>query len=250
MTAADFSKAWPVVRFDEIDSTNEEACRRAQAGDTGPCWLTAERQTAGRGRLGRQWDSPTGNLFATALLCYPRPPAEAALACFSAGLAVIDAVKAVGVDTAHLRLKWPNDVLAGPAKLSGILIETGMQHGHLWMAAGFGVNVATAPNVPGRPTACLANLSGGAGLSPARFLAALDIAFRARLALLWDDGFGSTREDWLAKAAHLGGRVELQTAPRRVEGVMKGLGDDGALIIELDDGTVTHVRAGEISILG
>ncbi|MDP3736896.1 MAG: biotin--[acetyl-CoA-carboxylase] ligase [Hyphomonadaceae bacterium] len=250
MTAADFSKVWPVVRFDEIDSTNEEARRRAQSGDTGPCWLTAERQTAGRGRLGRQWDSPTGNLFATALLPYPRPPAEAALACFSAGLAVIDAAKAAGVDTAHLRLKWPNDVLAGPAKLAGILIETGTQHGQLWMAAGFGVNVASAPDVPGRPTACLANLSGGVGLSASRLLDALDIAFRARLARLTNDGFAATREDWLAKAAHLGGRVELQPASGRVEGVMKGLGDDGALIIELDDGTVTHVRAGEISILG
>src|SRR5262245_22037504 len=99
-----FTQAWPVVRFDEIDSTNEEARRRAQAGDIGPCWLTAKVQTAGRGRLGRQWDSPAGNLFATALFPYPRTPAEAALACFSAGLAVIDAAGAVGVDASLLRL--------------------------------------------------------------------------------------------------------------------------------------------------
>src|SRR5689334_7116774 len=105
---APFSPPWQIIRFGEIDSTNEEARRRAQSGDLGPCWLTADKQTAGRGRLGREWDSPTGNLFATALFAYPRPAAEAALACFSAGLAVLDAARSAGVDTSSLGLKWPN----------------------------------------------------------------------------------------------------------------------------------------------
>jgi BirA family biotin operon repressor/biotin-[acetyl-CoA-carboxylase] ligase len=157
------SQAWPITRFGEIDSTNEEARRRASDGDAGPCWLTTEVQTAGRGRLGRAWSSPKGNLFATALLPYPRPPAEAALACFSAGLAVLDAARSCGVDAEQAKLKWPNDVLVGPAKLCGILIETGQINGSLWMAAGFGVNVEVAPERPDRPTKCLADLPGGGG---------------------------------------------------------------------------------------
>lgn len=250
MFPAGFSDAWPVVRFSEIDSTNEEARRRAQAGDAGPCWLVAGIQIAGRGRLGRQWDSPAGNLFATALFPYPRPPTEAALACFSAGLAVLDAAKATGVDASSLKLKWPNDVLAGDAKLAGILIETGALPGGVWMAAGFGINVATAPERADRRTACICELPGGAGLTPERFLIALDTAFRSRLDRLLDEGFGPTRDDWLAQAAHLGGRVELNLSSGPLQGVMRGLGEDGALIIELDGGGLHHVRAGEISLLG
>ena len=250
MTAANFTAAWPVHRFGEIDSTNEEARRRAQSGDIGPCWLTAKTQTAGRGRLGRQWDSPEGNLFATALFVFPRSPAEAALASYAAGLAVIDAARATGADASSLQLKWPNDVLVGEAKLAGILIETGMSEGRLWMAAGFGVNVVSAPPRADRATACMAQLPGGQGLSADRVLEALDTTFRSRLFSLLTEGFGPTRDAWLSRAAHLGRRVELTPASGRIEGVMKGLGDDGALIIERHDGAETHVRAGEISLLG
>jgi BirA family transcriptional regulator, biotin operon repressor / biotin---[acetyl-CoA-carboxylase] ligase len=249
MAPAEYSSAWPIVGFAEIDSTNEEARRRAAAGDTGPCWLVAERQSAGRGRLGRQWDSPPGNLFATALFAYPRPLAEATLASFAAGLAVIDAARAAGVDTGALKLKWPNDVLAGDAKLAGILIETGTVQGRLWMAAGFGVNVASAPKISDRATACLTGLSGGEGLAAEQVLAALDIAFRAQLVRLLSEGFGPIRENWLARAAFLGERVSIPQGAGRIEGVMRGLADDGALIAEQDDGSLAHVRAGEISVL-
>ena len=249
MTPGEFSSTWPIHRFDEIDSTNSEARRRAEQGEYGPCWFSAKRQSAGRGRLGRSWDSPTGNLSATALFRFMARPAEAALACFSGGLAVIDAAKAAGVDHARLRLKWPNDVLVGDAKVAGILIETGASPGGLWMAAGFGVNIATAPLRPDRATACLAQLPGGASLTADRYLSLLDIALRARLARLATEGFASTRADWLAHAAFLGARVELTPATGRIEGVMRDLAPDGALVLELADGALHHVRAGEISIL-
>lgn len=250
MAGAGFATAWPVIRFDEIDSTNEEARRRTLAGDLGPCWLVARKQSAGRGRLGRQWDSPEGNLFATALFTYPRQAAEAALTCFAAGLAVLDAAEACGVDTKAAGLKWPNDLVVGTAKLAGILIETGSAHGQLWMAAGFGVNVATAPARADRPTECLANLPSGRGLTSDQLVVALDTAFRARLANLLDLGFEPTRTAWLARAAYINQRVALTIHTGRLEGVMTGLGPDGALDVRLDSGDVTHVRAGEISILG
>jgi BirA family biotin operon repressor/biotin-[acetyl-CoA-carboxylase] ligase len=239
------SSAWPVVRFDEIDSTNEEARRRAASGDTGPCWLVTGAQTAGRGRQGRQWTSPRGNLFATALLAYPRPAAEAALVPFAAGLAVIDAARSAGVDASSIKLKWPNDVLSDGAKLSGILIETGQLHGKLWMAAGFGVNVDVAPDRDDRRTACLADLPGGQGLTAQRVLAGLDLAFRARLFTLLNDGFAPIRRDWLTAAAYLRAPVDANG----VRGVMTDLAEDGALVVQGDDGSVTHVRAGEISLL-
>lgn len=211
----------------------------------GPCWLVTGAQTAGRGRLGRAWSSPPGNLFATALLPYPRPPAEATLAPFAAGLAVIDAAQAAGVDVSDLKLKWPNDVLCGGAKLAGILIETGMLHGQLWMAAGFGVNVEVAPERPDRQTACLTALPGGSSLTAPRLLAKLDPAFRARLYSLLNEGFEPTRTAWLARAALLHKPIVVNG----VEGVMTGLAPDGALILKLADGSESHVRAGEISLL-
>jgi BirA family transcriptional regulator, biotin operon repressor / biotin---[acetyl-CoA-carboxylase] ligase len=239
------SRPWPVIRFGEIDSTNEEARRRAAAGDVGPRWLVTEAQTAGRGRLGRQWSSPRGNLFATALLPYPRAATDATLAPFAAGLAVVDAARILGVDAGSLRLKWPNDLLSGPAKLAGILIETGMLQGGLWMAAGFGVNVAIAPDRNDRPTDCLNKLPGGEGITAAKLLVALDVSFRARLFSLLREGFEPTRAAWLSCAAYLGAHIEVNG----VGGEMSGLAEDGALILRLADGSVTHVRAGEISLL-
>ncbi len=245
MTPEFLLSTWPVIRFGEIDSTNEEARRRAVTGDVGPCWLVTDVQTAGRGRLGRQWSSPKGNLFTTALLPYPRQASEATVAPFAAGLAVLDAARMAGVDVSSLGLKWPNDVLAGQAKVSGILIETGLLHGKLWMAAGFGVNVEVAPERPDRPTACLADLPGGTGLTAQRLLSLLDLAFRARLNQLLIDGFAGVRADWLACAVSLNASIEVNG----LRGVMTGLADDGALMLRGDGGAITHIRAGEISLL-
>jgi BirA family biotin operon repressor/biotin-[acetyl-CoA-carboxylase] ligase len=238
------------VRFAEIDSTNEEARRRALAGQLEPCWLVAERQSSGRGRLGRQWESARGNLFATSLLAYPRSASEATLVSFAAAVAVLEAARMTGVDTSSLKLKWPNDVLDGKAKVAGILIETWPVGEQLSMAAGFGVNVTSTPTLPDRPAACLAGLPGGTGLTAEQVLTALDIAFRTQLVRLLSDGFGPVREDWLKKAAYLDQRVSIPHGATRIEGVMRGLADDGALIAEKDDGSLTHVRAGEISVLG
>lgn len=247
----DCSEPWPVTLFAEIDSTSEEARRRVARGETGPAWFRAERQVAGRGRQGREWSSPSGNLYATCFFELFAPPAEAALVCFSAGLAVIEAAETSGVRRESLRLKWPNDVEADGAKVAGILIESGKAtDGRLWVSAGFGVNVLVAPERADRKTARLADLSGGDKLTADSFLSALDQAFRFRLLRLASEGFEPTRLDWLARAGPLGSRVAVNPASGRLEGKMAGLGEDGALVVELDDGSLHHVRAGEVSVLG
>jgi len=245
-----FDQPWPVRRFDVIDSTSEEARRVVASGDRGPVWLVAAQQTAGRGRQGRVWDSPTGNLFATACFPFDYPLAQAALVSFSAGLALLDAVRMVGAETSGLRLKWPNDVLAAGAKMSGILVETVTPPGGgLNLAVGMGVNIETAPAVPGRETCRVRDLPGGANVTANDFLTRLDIALRSRLRRLVAEGFGPTRADWLAVSAHLGLAVETRTAHGVVAGVMRGLGDDGALILETANGEAI-VRAGDVSLVG
>lgn len=245
-----FDQPWPVRRFDVIDSTNEEARRLVAGGDRGPVWLVASQQTAGRGRQGRAWDSPTGNLFATACFPFDYPLSQAALVSFSSGLAILDAIGMLGAETSALRLKWPNDVLAGAAKLSGILVETvAVPGGGLNLAVGMGVNVETAPDVPGRETCRVRDLPGCAAATAGDLLSRLDIALRARLRRLTTDGFGSTRADWLLASAHLGQAVETRTSAGIISGVMRGLAEDGALIIETAAGE-TMVRAGDVSLVG
>ena len=141
----------PIEALDEIDSTNAEARRRAEAGETGPVWITAERQTAGRGRRGRNWETGKGNLAATLLIVTAKPPVEAAQISFVAALAVFD-LAAAHVPAALISLKWPNDPLLGGLKTSGILVESGAHTaGGLWLAVGIGVNLATPPVEADRP---------------------------------------------------------------------------------------------------
>ena len=141
----------PVLAFDEIDSTNAEARRRAEAGEIGPLWITAAVQTAGRGRRGRNWDTSRGNLAATLLLTTDCDPAKAAQLSFVAAFA-IRRLAVRYVPESLVRFKWPNDVFVDGRKLSGILIESGRApSGALWMAIGMGVNLAHAPENVDRP---------------------------------------------------------------------------------------------------
>ena len=138
--------AAPLLLLDQIDSTNAEARRRAEAGETGPLWIAARRQTGGRGRRGRAWESNTGNLFATLLMTTPRPPAEAAQVTFVAALAVADLLDSYAPPSL-VTIKWPNDVMLAGEKASGVLVESGAHpSGGLWLAVGIGVNLAHAPS--------------------------------------------------------------------------------------------------------
>ncbi|HEX2758907.1 MAG TPA: biotin--[acetyl-CoA-carboxylase] ligase, partial [Rhizomicrobium sp.] len=124
-----------LAEFAETDSTNAEALRRAAAGEAGPLWIRADRQSAGRGRRGRAWEGGEGNLFATLLVSPARPRAEWAQLSFAAAIASAD-MAADFAPNASIAVKWPNDVLAVGRKLAGILLETAGQG----LAIGIGVN--------------------------------------------------------------------------------------------------------------
>src|SRR5581483_12247283 len=112
-----------LIALGTVGSTNTEARQRARAGERGPLWLTAAAQTEGRGRMARSWISPAGNLYASLLLSDPSPFDRAPELAFVAALAVRDAVGATVPGLAkRVTLKWPNDVLIGARKFSGILI--------------------------------------------------------------------------------------------------------------------------------
>jgi BirA family biotin operon repressor/biotin-[acetyl-CoA-carboxylase] ligase len=239
----------PILRFDEIDSTNAEARRRAEAGETGPLWITALRQTAGRGRRGRTWETGSGNLAATLLLTLDKPPAEAALISFVTALAVAD-LAAEYVPPSLITLKWPNDVMVAGRKVSGVLIESGKAVGeHLWLAVGCGVNLKTPPQAADRPaTAFAEHLKSdiAAPPSPAEALEHLSLRFQHWLAL-WDrQGIGAVLDAWTARAQGMGGPCTARLDQETVEGVAEGLDPSGALLLRLPDGGIRRITAGDV----
>jgi BirA family transcriptional regulator, biotin operon repressor / biotin---[acetyl-CoA-carboxylase] ligase len=241
------SLTWPVYQLGVIDSTNTEARRRAKAGKFDDCWLVAEAQTAGRGRLQRPWISPTGNLFSTVLFRESGGIPVAARIPFASALAVSD-IAAQIVPTAPVRLKWPNDARVNGAKISGILVETGGQGDDFWVASGIGINVATAPDGVGQAATSFHALRGDTALTPTDVLTALREAFARRLEQA-RQGFESLREDWLKVAEGLGQTVSVSRNGDPLIGVLEDMAEDGSLVLRLPDGRREIVRAGDVSLI-
>ena len=235
-----------IEALEEIDSTNAEARRRAEAGATGPLWITAKRQSAGRGRRGRSWESRSGNLFATLLDRTDKPPGEAAQLSFVAALAVAD-LAAAYVPASLVSLKWPNDPLIAGRKTSGILVESGPHpSGGLWLAIGIGVNLAWAPDNPERPATAFAEHMRAPPPSPLEALGVLAESF-ARWRDVWARlGFAPIAEAWTARASGLGEACTARLPGETVSGIAEGLDTDGALRLRTASGLVRRITAGDV----
>jgi len=236
----------PIEAYDELDSTNAEARRRAEAGAGGPVWITALRQTAGHGRRGRPWTTSTGNLAATLLLTTEKPAAEAAQLSFVAALAAADlAQTCLGPGAA--RLKWPNDVMIYGRKAVGILIESGTRaDGALWMAVGIGINLAHAPTDVERPATSFAEHMATSPPAPLEALDILATRFEHWRALWAAEGFAPIARGWTESAQGLGEPCVARLPNQTHRGVAEGLEMDGALRLRLDDGAVLRITAGDV----
>ena len=240
----------PIEIYDELDSTNAEARRRAERGANGPVWITAARQSAGRGRRGRAWSTETGNLAATLLTTTNVPPAEAAQLSFVAALAACDlADTCLGAGAA--RLKWPNDVLVFGKKAVGILLESGSRaDGRLWLAVGIGVNLAHHPADTERPATAFAEHMLGPPPQPLDALAVLADRFEVWRRLWTTQGFSPIAAAWTARAHGLGLRCEARLPHRTLCGIAEGLDLDGALRLRLDGGGLERITAGDVFFEG
>jgi BirA family biotin operon repressor/biotin-[acetyl-CoA-carboxylase] ligase len=232
-----------LVALDTVASTNAEALRLARAGERGPLWVTARRQSAGRGRRGRTWISEPGNLFATLLLTDPAPPERAAQLSFVAALALHDAILAAAPALApRLALKWPNDVLLDGAKVAGILIEAEGTR-PLVVAVGIGVNCRHHPADAEHPATDLA--AAGEGAAAEALFAALSLAMLQRLAE-WQAGFAPIRAAWLARAGGLDGELRARLGTRELTGRFEAIDAEGRLCLRLADGSRETITAGEV----
>lgn len=235
-----------LISFDTLGSTNAEALSRARAGARGPLWITAARQTAGRGRRGNAWTSEPGNLYASLLLTDAAPPAHLPELCFVVALAVRDAVRMVApLIAAKLKLKWPNDLLLDGAKLAGILIEAESVGGATVTVAGIGVNCTHHPRDTGYPATALA--AHGVAVTPGELFAELSGTMLTRLAQ-WDRGAGfpAIRAEWLSHAAGIGGDIVVRLPDRELSGKFESLDQMGRLMLRLPAGQLEAIAAGEI----
>lgn len=241
--------AAPVLTLDETDSTNAEARRRAEAGEVGPLWITARRQTAGRGRRGRKWESESGNLASTLLLLTRKSPAEAAQLTFAASLAVADLLDRY-VPPALVTIKWPNDVLLDGRKTSGILIESGpAPSGGLWLAVGIGVNLSQTPGETERPATCIAeHLNQGVASAPTvdEAAKALSETFGVWLDRWTTLGFQPILDAWTALTPGLHGPCTARLTNETLSGMADGVEADGSLRLKLPDGSLRVISAGDV----
>ncbi|HWA18787.1 MAG TPA: biotin--[acetyl-CoA-carboxylase] ligase [Devosia sp.] len=250
-------RGYRLFSFDEIGSTSSEASRAAAAGDVGDVWYASLKQTAGRGRRGRAWATPPGNLAASLLVVPDCDPAVAATLGFVAGVALNWALSHLmpgatvrhGVDGAkRIALKWPNDVLADGAKLAGILLEAQKRpDGRHAVVVGFGVNVASAPEGLPYPATSLHALGANTGAEP--IFAALSDSWVEAIDL-WDSGRGvaDVLAQWRAAAAGIGAEVAVTQDGAVVRGVFETIDDAGRLIVRANDNSRVAISAGDVHL--
>lgn len=242
-----------LLSIEATESTNDDALQAARSGDPGQLWVVAREQRAGRGRHGRQWTSPAGNLYASLLLLDPCDAAVAPQLGFVTGLALHEAVEAViGIGAPRLSLKWPNDLLLDGAKISGMLLEGHRigPAGNLAIVIGIGVNVAFAPTGTPYPATALASIKPG--LTREKVFLALSSSF-ARTFAAWRasahmnaaDPFGPIRSLWLERAAGIGREVTLRLPSGEKKGIFEGLDRFGRLQLKGPSG-LELIDAGDL----
>jgi BirA family biotin operon repressor/biotin-[acetyl-CoA-carboxylase] ligase len=234
-----------LLAFDRIDSTNDEALRRIAAGRAahGDA-IMAREQTAGRGRRGRPWRSPPGNLH---LSLIARPPAGIRVGevAFVTAVAVGETVAAVLPEPAALRYKWPNDLLLAGRKLAGLLIEAGGTEMSPALVIGIGVNVEAAPSGTALPAASLRD--AGLRMVAEALVAPICQSFAGWYETWLSDGFAPVRNAWLARAHGIGGPVEAHMPDGTIHrGTFLGLDPSGALVMEAAGGMMRTVAAGDV----
>lgn len=241
------------VHLAETASTNSEAMRLAAEGAPSGTWVIADRQTAGRGRSGRVWESPAGNFHASLVLRDVFPLEKAAQLALVSGVGVHAAVSmAAGpVLDGRLALKWPNDILLGRSKLGGILVESSVLRRDQGALAviGVGLNLAHHPDLEERPATDLSR--HGASIAPLNFLPLLDRTMQEWISN-WVSGvgFAGVRDAWLARSLPLGAGLMVHSGQGIVKGVFAGLDPDGALLLTLPSGALQTVTFGDVALSG
>lgn len=240
--------AYRLIALESVDSTNEEAKRRAREGAEDGTLIWAQEQTAGKGRGGRFWTSPRGNLYLSMVLRPDCGPAEAAQLSFVAALGLGDAVGSVAPPMVEVRYKWPNDVLFNDRKGAGILLESQLaaDGGLEWLVLGCGVNVQSYPEGADNTATSLRFEGAPPSLNSVALLEAFGRHFLSWVNRWLEDGFEPIRKRWLTHAKGLGEEIQVRLPKETLHGRFADLDPGGALLLELASGEQRKIAAGEV----
>jgi BirA family transcriptional regulator, biotin operon repressor / biotin---[acetyl-CoA-carboxylase] ligase len=238
--------AYRLVDLDTVASTNDEAMRLAADGAPEGLMVRAREQTAGRGRRGRAFVSPPGNLYLSLVLRPDTGPDRAALAGFAVSLAMAETIDRLAPQVPAATCKWPNDILVAGRKVGAVLIEASSTQGSLdWLVVGMGVNLVSHPAIADYPAGDLAEL-GAPGITPDIFLGVLAERLDHWLDVWRRSGMIGLRAAWLARAAGLGQDIQVRLENESFGGRFRDLDTDGALMLDMDDGRCRRVTAGAV----
>lgn len=252
--APKLDRFYRLIALGEVGSTNDEAMARAADGAQEGTLVWARSQTAGRGRHGRSWASPAGNLYLSLILRPGQPAARIAEIAFVAALAVGDGIRDLVPTSCPINFKWPNDLLLDGLKAAGVLLETGMAASagagasgdrDGWLVLGVGINVASHPEGLAMPATSL-NAQGATAIGVAEVLEGFCRAFTVWYERWRRDGFAQVRTAWLASASGLGEAVRVRLGNESLDGVFLGLDQDGALVLGNSDGGERRITAGDV----
>ena len=232
---------------DAVTSTNDEAVGRAAEGAGAGTLVWARSQSKGRGRRGRSWSSPEGNLYFSLILRPDREARRAAELAFLAAIAIGEGIAPLIPASVAVRYKWPNDVLLNGRKVAGVLLETslGPKGGLDWLVIGVGVNVLGFPKGTDYPATSLV-AEGAEGLEPACVLEGFCQAFLSGYERWRDDGFAGVRQRWLGRAAGIGQTIEVRLEGETLSGIFAGLDGAGALILQRAGEEDRRISAGDV----
>lgn len=239
-----------LVQHQRIDSTNEEAKRRAAAGAPDGTIIWALEQTAGKGRRGRRFQSPPGNLYATILLRPECSPSAGAQASFVAAIAAAETAAGLLPAARRVELKWPNDLLVDGRKAAGILLEASAEQSRLeWLVVGIGINVQHSPPEL-LDVATSLRAAGATNITVGSVLESLAERFLQWYERWRATGFGPIRARWLDLARGLGEAIEVRLDDRAICGRFADLDESGALVVDLASGGRQLVSAGDVFYRG
>ncbi|OHC75900.1 MAG: biotin--[acetyl-CoA-carboxylase] ligase [Rhodospirillales bacterium RIFCSPLOWO2_12_FULL_58_28] len=240
-----------LTALDRVDGTNAEAKRMAESGAAEGAVVMAMEQSAGRGRQGRSWQSPPGNLYCSILLRPDYPASMAMQLTFVAAVSLAEAVAAALPQGTVVTCKWPNDILVEGRKVAGILLETssvGITGMLEWLVVGVGVNIARHPADVEFPATSLC-AEGAADIAPAALLAGFCRCFLSSMTTWRSLGFAAVRAAWLKRAYGLGEAIEVRLAGETLRGSFQTIDKNGALVLRRN-GQERRITAGDVFMSG
>lgn len=240
--------SYHLLSYDSIDSTNEEARRLAEGGGSHGAVIWAKRQVAGRGRMGREWVSPEGNLYVSVLLQPAMPLEQCSQLSFVAALSVAETLEAIVPNAKDIACKWPNDILLKGKKLAGILLESFANPAEpqkRWICVGVGINIDSSPEHVMYPATCLRN--AGVELVSAKIVLSRFIHHFVHHYDTWcETGFKPIQKAWLKRAYNIGEPIEVMMGDDLITGVFETVDAEGKLIVKQGNGKLKAVHAGDV----